>query len=211
MKGLAILFIALIVFPVYAQQPSTATQQRRDPQEYIKLLEGERRVTGLQVARVIEALQIKPGQRIADLGSGSGLFTRPLARKVGAEGVVYAVDIDQALLDHVTKSAARARIANIVPILAAEDEPKLTEPVDLIVIIDTLHHIKNQAAYLKGLKKYLREGGRIAVIDFSKTWPAGHESMIYKLDDLEGWMKAAGYKRVAQHDFLDNNFFVVYQ
>lgn len=211
MKRLGILLSALLALPVYAQQPSTATPQGRDPQEYIKLLEGERRVAGLQVARVVEALQIKPGQRIADLGSGSGLFTRPLAKKVGPEGVVYAIDIDQALLDHVTKSAARARIANIVPILAAEDDPKLTEPVDLIVIIDTLHHIKNQAAYLQGLKKYLRAGGRIAIIDFSKTWPTGHESMIYKLDDLEGWMKAAGFKRVAQHDFLDNNFFVVYQ
>lgn len=211
MRRLGIFFVLFLAVPTYAQQPATATPPRRDPVEYIKLLEGERRIAGLQVARVIEALQIKAGQRIADLGSGSGLFTRPLAKQVGAEGVVYAIDVDQALLDHVTKSAADARIANIVPILAAEDDPKLTEPVDLIVIIDTLHHIKNQAAYLKGLKKHLRAGGRVAIIDFSKDWPAGHESMIYKLDDLEGWMKTAGFKRVAQHDFLDNNFFVVYQ
>lgn len=207
----SLLLVLLLTLPAYAQQPSTAPAPRRDPDEYIKLLEGERRVAGLQVARVIEALQIKPGQRIADLGSGSGLFTRPLAKRVGVEGVVYAIDIDQALLDHVTKSAAQERIANIVPILAAEDDPKLTEPVDLIVIIDTLHHIKNQATYLKGLKKYLRTGGRIAIIDFSKEWPAGHEPMIYKLADLEGWMKGAGFKRVAQHNFLDNNFFVIYQ
>lgn len=211
MKSLSLLLVLLFTLPAYAQQPATATPARRDPDEYIKLLESERRVAGLQVARVIEALQIKPGQRIADLGSGSGLFTRPLAQKVGPEGVVYAIDIDQALLDHVTKSAARERIANIVPILATEDDPKLTEPVDLIVIIDALHHIKNQAAYLKGLKKHLRTGGRIAIIDFSKDWPAGHESMIYKLADLEGWMKAAGLKRAAQHEFLDNNFFVIYQ
>jgi cyclopropane fatty-acyl-phospholipid synthase-like methyltransferase len=207
----SLLLVLLFVLPAYAQQPSTATQQRRDPDEYIKLLEGERRVAGLQVARVIEALQIKPGQRIADLGSGAGLFSRPLAKKVGAEGVVYAIDVDQALLNYVTKTAAQEQIANIVPILATEADPKLTEPVDLIVIIDTLHHIKNQPTYLKGLKKHLRTGGRIAIIDFSKQWPAGHESMIYKLNDLEGWMKAAGFKRVAQHDFLDNNFFVIYQ
>lgn len=204
MKRLAML-LALI-----ALAATTAFAQQRSAEEYIKLLEGERRVAGLQVDKVIETLKLKSDRKIADIGSGSGLFTRPLAKKAG-KGVVYAVDIDQKLLDHVAKTSADEKLSNVKTILAAEDDPKLPEPVDLIVIIDTMHHIANQPTYVKTLKKYLRKDGRIAIIDFSKTWPAGHEKMIYKLEDLDGWMKAAGYKQVETYDFLDNNFFVVYR
>ena len=204
MKRLAML-LALI-----ALAATTAFAQQRSAEEYIKLLEGERRVAGLQVDKVIETLKLKSDRKIADIGSGSGLFTRPLAKKA-AKGNVYAVDIDQKLLDHVAKTSADEKLSNVKTILAAEDDPKLPEPVDLIVIIDTMHHIANQPTYVKTLKKYLRKDGRIAIIDFSKTWPAGHEKMIYKLEDLDGWMKAAGYKQVETYDFLDNNFFVVYR
>ncbi len=188
-----------------------ALAQQRTAEEYIKLLESERRIEGLQVARLVDALLVKQGQRICDLGSGSGLFTRPLARAAGPSGVVYAVDIDDALLKYVEKTAQEQRITNIKTIRASEDDAKLPEPVDLIAIIDTLHHIGNQATYLKNLKRYLRPNGRVAIVDFSKTWPAGHEKMVYKLEDLDGWMQAAGFKMVSQHYFLDNNFFVIYQ
>ena len=75
-----------------AWQPAS---QRRDPLEYIRILESAERVRKLQVDRVISTLDVQPGQKIADLGAGSGLFTRPLARDVGPAGVVYAIDIDR--------------------------------------------------------------------------------------------------------------------
>jgi arsenite methyltransferase len=200
------LSFALLLFTGLA-----AAQERRTAEEYIKLLEGERRVSGLQVARVVEALNLKPGQHICDLGSGSGLFTRPLAQAVGAQGVVYAVDVDPDLLKHVAKTAQEQKITNIKTIMGGEADPKLPEPVDVIAIFDTLHHIPNQPAYLKNLRRYLKPNGRIAIIDFSKTWPAGHEKMVYKQEDLDGWMKAAGFTLVTQHYFLDNDFFVIYQ
>jgi len=214
MKRLSIPLLALLIIPVYArqaQQPSGQSRGGRSADEYIKLLESESRVKGLQAPKIIEALKVNPDDRVCDLGAGSGLFTRPLAQKVGGKGVVYAVDIDTELLKHVERTAQEQKLANIKTILASETDPKLPEPVDLIAIIDTLHHIGNQAAYLKGLKKYLKPGGRIAIIDFSKTWPPGHEKMVYTVSDLDGWMTAAGFKRVEQHDFLDNNFFVVYR
>jgi cyclopropane fatty-acyl-phospholipid synthase-like methyltransferase len=212
----SLLFILLtlpLLFVSAQQQPQPAGQSRggRSAEEYIKLLESERRIEGLQVDKVVEALKVRPDDRVCDLGAGSGLFTRPLARKASGKGVVYAVDIDSEMLKHVELTAQEQKIANIKPILASETDPKLPEPVDLITIIDTLHHIGNQAEYLKGLKKYLRPGGRVAVIDFSRDWPAGHEKMAYTVGDLDGWMAAAGFKRVEQHDFLDNNFFVLYR
>jgi cyclopropane fatty-acyl-phospholipid synthase-like methyltransferase len=208
----AFLPLVLLCAAVAAQQPSQSQSRgNRSAEEYIKLLEGERRIEGLQVLNVIKTLKVRAGQRVCDLGAGSGLFTRPLAQRVGDKGVVYAVDIDAALLKHIETTAKAQNLSNIKTILGAEDDPKLPEPVDLIAIIDTLHHIANQPAYLKGLKKYLKPDGRIAIIDFSKTWPAGHEKMKYSVEDLEGWMTAAGYKRVESHDFLDNDFFVVYR
>lgn len=210
MKRLHSILLALLIGAL-ALGGGTLAQQQRSAEEYIKLLESERRIEGLQVARVIEALNIKFGQRVCDLGAGSGLFTRPLARVVGPNGIVYAVDVDPALLKYVEKTAQEQKLANIKTVLAAADDPKLPEPVDLIAIIDTLHHIPHQPPYLKNLRRYLKPNGRIAVIDFSKTWPAGHEQMIYKLEDLHGWMQAAGLKLITQHYFLDNDFFVVYQ
>lgn len=213
-KSLLFILLALpLLFVSAQQQPQPAGQSRggRSAEEYIKLLESERRIEGLQVAKVVESLKVRPDDRVCDLGAGSGLFTRPLARKAGGKGVVYAVDIDSEMLKHVERTAQEQKLANIKPILASETDPKLPEPVDLITIFDTLHHIGNRGEYLKGLKKYLRPGGRVAVIDFSRDWPAGHEKMVYTVGDLEGWMTAAGFKRVEQYDFLDNNFFVVYQ
>ncbi len=207
-----LLLLALLAVPVAAQQPSPGQSRgARSADEYIKLLEGESRINGLQVLNVIKTLKVRSGQRVCDLGAGSGLFTRPLAQRVGDKGIVYAVDIDAALLQHVEKTAQEQKLTNIKTILATETDPKLPEPVDLIAIIDTLHHISNQAAYLKGLRKYLKPDGRIAILDFSKNWPAGHEKMIYTVDDLDGWMTAAGFKRIEKHDFLENNFFVVYR
>jgi arsenite methyltransferase len=211
-----LLFILLILPLLFVsaqqqQQPRGQSRGGRTPEEYIKLLESERRIEGLQVDKVVNTLKVKPDDRVCDLGAGSGLFTRPLARKAGGKGVVYAVDIDPELLKHVERVAQEQKLTNIKPILASETDPKLPEPVDLITIFDTLHHIGNQAEYLKGLKKYLRPGGRIAVIDFSRDWPAGHEKMVYTVNDLDGWMTAAGFKRVEQHEFLGNNFFVVYR
>lgn len=212
----SLLFILLILplpFVSAQQQSQPGGQSRggRSAEEYVKLLESERRVEALQVDKVVEALKVRPDDRVCDLGAGSGLFTRPMARKANGKGVVYAVDIDSELLKHVERTAQEQKLTNIKPILASETDPKLPEPVDLITIIDTLHHIGARGEYLKGLKKYLRPGGRVAVIDFSRDWPAGHEKMAYTVGDLDGWMTAAGFKRVEQYDFLDNNFFVVYR
>ncbi|HEU0174844.1 MAG TPA: class I SAM-dependent methyltransferase [Blastocatellia bacterium] len=212
----SLLFILLTLPLLFAsaqerQQPSGQSRGGRSAEEYVKLLESERRIEGLQVDKVVETLKVRPDDRVCDIGSGSGLFTRPMARKANGKGVVYAVDIDSELLKHVERTAQEQKLTNIKPILASETDPKLPEPVDLITIIDTMHHIGNRGEYLKGLKKYLKPGGRVAVIDFSRDWPAGHEKMVYTVSDLDGWMAAAGFKRVEQHDFLDNNFFVVYQ
>lgn len=188
----------------------TLWAQQRSPEEYAKFLEGAERVSRMQVPRVVEALDLKPGMRVADIGSGSGLFTRPIARAVAPDGVAYAVDIDAALLRIVERSAAEQQLGNIRIVQAQPADPKLPEPVDLAFICDTLHHIEQPGTYLRTLTKYLTRGGRIVVIDFSERWPQGHEPMRYTREQLEEWMRAAGMRRVADHRWLENSFFLVY-
>jgi len=166
--------------------------------------EGERR----QVDRIIETLNLSPGQVVADLGAGDGIFTRPLARKVGHAGVVYAIEIKQRLLKKIEEKAREQGLQNIRPVLAAEDDPKLPEPVDLILIVDTLHHISNRETYLKNLRRYLKPSGRVAIIDFSDSWPWFHGKMKYSLAELEVWMKAAGFAQVEKHDFVKKTSFI---
>ncbi len=206
--GLATLI--LVLAPLYAHQQRPPSPQQ-DPEGYAKFLEGAERVSRMQVPRVIETLGVKPGMKVADLGSGSGLFTRPIAKAVGPDGIVYAVDINDALLKIVDRSAKEEKIANIKTVLASTDDAQLPQPVDVIFICDTLHHIQGQPQYLKGLATYLQPGGRVAIIDFSKDWPAGHEPMAYTLEALEGWMRDAGFTRVSAHDYLDNSFFVIWR
>ncbi|HUG44125.1 MAG TPA: methyltransferase domain-containing protein [Acidobacteriota bacterium] len=185
--------------------------QNRDPLRYIQILESAERVKRLQVDRVIEELQLREGQVVADLGAGSGLFTRPMAERVGAEGVVYAIDIDSDLLAHIEKTAAAKNLPNIRTVLAGEFDPKIPEAVDLIFISDTLHHIRDPAEYLKNLPRYLRRDGEVALIDFKRNWPSGHDSMQYTESELQEWMKAAGFELSTAHTFLEDHFYVIYR
>jgi ubiquinone/menaquinone biosynthesis C-methylase UbiE len=188
-----------------------APSPSRDPEEYARFLEGGERVARMQVPRVVDAIGVKPGDRVADLGSGSGLFSRPIAQRVGPTGVVYAVDVEPGLLTVVARSAKEAGLTNLRTVLAAGDDSKIPEPVDLIFVCDTLHHIPDQGPYLKRLVRHLKPGGRLVLIDFDRNWPRGHESMVYAKTDLEAWVTGAGLTLVASHDWLENSYFHVYQ
>lgn len=200
--------LAVSAFSVTA---AVLQQQQRSPEEYAKFLEGAERVARMQVPRVVETLGLAPGMKVADIGSGSGLFTRPIAQAIAPDGTAYAVDVDEALLAIVARSASEQKITNIKTVKAEAADPKLPEPVDLIFICDTLHHIGNQGAYLKNLRQHLKRGGRVAIIDFDQQWPQGHESLRYSRAELSGWMADAGFTQLSSHDWLDNSFFVIYR
>jgi arsenite methyltransferase len=163
------------------------------------------------VARIVEALKISPGHKIADVGSGDGPFIFPLAEQAGETGLVYAVDINPKTLQKVERLAQKREVGNVRTILAAEADPKIPEPVDLVFISAALHHIKDRPAYLHTLRRYLKPVGRIAVIDPIDRWPPFHGRMKYTLDELDGWMRGAGFRRAEKHDFVPHCFFVIYE
>lgn len=175
---------------------------------YIDHMETENRVERMQVDRVVETLQLAPGSVVADIGAGSGLFTRSLAREL-ASGVVYAVDINPNLLTHIEKDAKQAGLANVKTVLAGERDPRLPEPVDLIFICDVLHLLDDPEQYLRELQAHLRPGGRVAIISFVRNWPP--MSNQFSADELERWMQQAGFAPVERHDFIPDQYLAIFE
>ena len=191
---------------------AAAQQARRDPRQYQQTLENPERIAALQVDRVVGALALTAGMRVADLGAGTGVFTLPLAKAVGPAGKVYAIDVDAGLLAIVSEKARAAAVKAIETIVAGDTNPKVPEPVDLLFVCDTMHHLPNQAEYVKQFGTLLRPGGRVVIIDFNEGhWPAGHESFAISPAQVDAWMQAAGFRRSATHTFLATNFFHVYE
>jgi cyclopropane fatty-acyl-phospholipid synthase-like methyltransferase len=188
-----------------------AQEHHRSTLDSLKRLDSEERAARMQVFRVVETLKLTAGQLVADIGAGSGLFSRRIARQVGDKGVVFAVDIDAEALKYIDETAQQQGLSNVRTVSATEDDPKIPKAVDLIVIIDTLHHVPDLPTYVKNLRRYLRPDGRICIIDFTEKWPAAFEKRKYSVSDLDVWMRAAGLSRVEKHDFLENHFLAIYR
>lgn len=166
-----------------------------------------------QPERVVAALELRGGERVADLGAGGGYFTFRLADAVGPEGIVYAVDVDPDMVDYLRERAREEDRANVVPVLADFDDPKLPEAVDLIFSTNTYHHLEDRSAYFAGVAGDLRPGGRIAIVELSGVgWfhrlMSGHST---PASVIRSEMEAAGYREVERHDFLSRQSFLIFE
>lgn len=185
---------------------------------YIFMLEREERDLFQFPDRVIEALALKPGERVADVGAGSGYFTVRLARAVGPDGAVWATDLYQELLDHIDRRARKERLENVKTLKVEKDDPGLPEGgIDTIFLVDCYHYLSDRAAYNKKLKACLATGGRVVVID-SIPKPHDERMPIYpkphveiSRETLDGEMAEAGLAPVKTHDFLPEQYFVEYR
>jgi ubiquinone/menaquinone biosynthesis C-methylase UbiE len=176
--------------------------------------EGFSRDEWQQPERVVAALGIRPGDRVADLGAGSGYFTLRLARAVGPEGKVYAVDVDEKMNEYLRERVAQAGLANVDVILGRFEDPLLPDGgVDLVLIVDTYHHLENRPAYFRDLRRDLAPGGRVAVIDFDgrKGWFVRLLGHLTPREDLFREMAEAGYDVAEEIDFIDRQSFVIFR
>jgi SAM-dependent methyltransferase len=160
---------------------------------------------------VMEVLQLKRTSRVADLGAGTGYFSVRIAKRV-PEGKLFAVDIEPDMLRYLRERAHRENLSVLVPILASADSPDLPEAVDLVLVVDTYHHIDNRISYFGKLKASLRPNGRLAIVDFKADSPEGPppEYRVSPEKVIEE-LKAAGYLLVATHPFLPRQYFLVFQ
>ena len=187
----------------------------RPAEEWVRILETEKRIAELKIGEVVSQLRLQQGDIVADIGAGSGVFSRALALAVAPKGTVFAVDIDLALLDHITERAKEANIKNIQPVLGTFDDPNLPiRQVDLAFFHEALHHIEQREVYLKALASHLKPQGHIVVIDLIKDHPdAPHKDqpeMQITLDEVKQWMAAAGFHLVEEFDLFDNKFFATF-
>ena len=160
--------------------------------------------------RVVDALAIRSGQVVADVGAGTGYFTVRLARAAALK--VFAVDIEPSMVAYVRKRAAREGIKNVVAVQATSDRTNLPEPVDLVLIVDTYHHIPRRVAYFTELRKLLKPSGRVAIVDFRKGAPEGPpEEFRFTPEQISEELGKAGFVLQKQLDFLPRQNFLVYQ
>ncbi len=190
----------------------------RQASDWIDRLERPERVTDLQIEEVVSRLVIRPGTVVADIGAGSGVFSLPFAKAVGTSGKVYAVDIDQGLLDHINQRAHQENLSNIQTVLGKFEDPDIpANDVDMAFIHDVLHHIENREAYLKALATYIKPGGMLTVIDMdpsaSDTPHAGSPEMLVSRAEADRWMSSLGFRVATDHGdlFPGSKWFVVYQ
>ena len=185
----------------------------RSAEEWLKTLDAPARMQNLKVDETIAKLGLKPGMIVADIGAGSGIFEGPLAKAVGRGGTVYAVDVDQGLLDAINKKAREARVTNVTTVLGRFTDPALpASDVDVAFINDVLHHIEDRSAYLKNLARYIKPAGRIALIDFHPEL-GGHRNqpeLQVSKDRAASLMAEAGFKPVEEISLFTEKYFVLY-
>jgi len=118
---------------------------------------------------ILDHLQLKKGNLVADIGSGGGYFSLRFAETVGKEGVIFAVDTNSGFLEFIKEKAKEKGLDNVKTVLTFEDDSSLPENVDLIFMRNVCHHIPNRTVYFRRLKKLLREGGRVAILEYRKA------------------------------------------
>ncbi len=171
------------------------------------MYEGFGRDAWQQPERVVADLALAPGAKVADLGSGGGYFSFRLARAVGSSGRVYAVDVDAGMNEHVAEEAAEQGLANVTTVLAAADDPRLPERVDLVFTCNTYHHLSERVAYFTRVReRYLAPGARIAVLDFRPELT--HRST--PRETIEQELTAAGFRLEKSFDDLERQHFLVF-
>jgi ubiquinone/menaquinone biosynthesis C-methylase UbiE len=208
-------FVALLLVPilVWAQH---GDHQRRpsDIKEYLEHLDSSSRDADQKPSQVVDALGLKPGMAVADLGSGSGYFTRRFVEAVTDSGTVYAVDVEPEMLAYVKNSLEHTHAPYHAEfILARPDDPKLpTGSVDLIFVCNVFHHLENRPVYFERLKSALKPGGRIAIVDFYHDERSGNVGFpkhhLVPRETTIAEMTKAGYRLLREHGFLSRQYFL---
>jgi SAM-dependent methyltransferase len=186
-----------------------------DVERWVSVFDDPARDAWQKPAGVVKALQLRSGMCVADLGAGTGYFSRYLAAAVGEAGTVFAVDTEPALVAHLRERAEHEHSPNVVPILASADNPRLpVGAVDVVLIVDTLHHLDDRINYLRRLRRVLKPGGRVVVIDFNKKQdipvgpPPEHRLAREQVVDE---FTAAGYRLASAPDLLPYQYFLIFQ
>jgi predicted methyltransferase len=187
-----------------------------DVDRWVETFEGESREVFSARHEVVAQCELRPGQRVADIGAGTGFYTRLFAEVTGEEGWVYAVDISTRFLEHINEESAGA--SNITTVLAREDSVQLPPAsIDMAFICDTYHHFEYPEATMRSVHQALAPGGSLVIVDFERI-PG--ETRQWTMDHVRAGkgtfreeLEAAGFEFVEEKkiDGFQENYFLKFR
>jgi len=184
-----------------------------DLKKFLGVFEGESREIYAKRDDIVKACRLKPGMAIADIGAGTGLFTRLFAKEVGPDGKIYAVDIAPTFLEHIAKTAKEAKLTNIALLKCTQTSTELPpQSVDLAFICDTYHHFEFPYKTMASVRQALKPGGTVVLIDFhriagkSSDWVMGHVRAGQERFEQE--IIDSGFRKLGEEKVLSENYFV---
>jgi ubiquinone/menaquinone biosynthesis C-methylase UbiE len=209
---LAVLTLAGV--PHFAQDRSHADHSFADVEHYAARFESPERAAWQKPDEVVAALGVKPGMTMADIGAGTGYFARRFAQAIGPTGSVFAVDLEPNMLVYMRHRAEQDGQANLIPVLASQDDPRLPDgATELIFVCDTWHHISDRVNYARRLQQDLSPGGRVVIVDFLPgELPVGPppEAKL-SAEQVKAEFAQAGYQLAASLDFLDYQYVLIFK
>jgi ubiquinone/menaquinone biosynthesis C-methylase UbiE len=202
---------------VRAAEPShdaTSHHSFADVEHWKSVFDDPSRAAWQKPDELVRALELRAGMTVVDLGAGTGYFSRFLSAAVGPGGTVLAVDPEPNMVARLRERAEGEKTDNVVPILASPDNPRIPAgSADLILIVDTYHHIDDRLAYLRRLRRCLRPDGRVAVVDWQKRdLPVG-PPLDHKRarEQVVEEMVAAGWTLAAEPDVLPYQYVLIFR
>lgn len=219
-RFLASLFLVSVVLAHPAsgdeKEAYRATSDRRfaNVEHWERIFDDPERAEWQKPDAIVNALGIGPGMRVADVGAGTGFMIPFLSKAVGAAGTVFAVEVEPNLVTHLRERAEKEHTANVVPVLASLDNPRLPQTsLDAALFVDAYHHVDQRREYLKKVAAALKPGGRIAVVEWKPgELPVGPKEEDHKLPEalVLKELGAAGFERVPTALALPHQYFVIF-
>jgi ubiquinone/menaquinone biosynthesis C-methylase UbiE len=192
--------------------------QKPDVKGFIKRFESDDREVYAKRNEIVSALSILPGMTVADVGAGTGLFTRLFAERVGKTGRVYAVDIAPRFLTHIAAEAKKHGRSQVVTVQGSQISTNLPrESVDLVFLCDVYHHLENPEKSLASIRQALKSNGRLVVIDFDRVEGRSADFVLKHVrasqDVFRKEIEAAGFsfEPAKKSPVLKENFFLRFE
>ncbi len=218
---LTVAVLATAPLPAISQEKSVRPGinkpfENPDVKEYIGKFEVESREVFAKRREIVANCKLKPGMIVGDIGAGTGLFTRLLAKEVGPGGKVFAVDIAPKFIEHIEKTCKEQGLKKVVGVVCKPESVELpANSIDLAFICDTYHHFEFPFKTMASIHLALRPGGQVVLVDFhriegkSSEWVMNHVRAGQEVFTRE--ILASGFKQVGQAKFLRENYFIRFE
>ncbi len=162
---------------------------------------------------IVRRIKLRPGLSVADIGAGTGFIALQMAREVGADGTVYAVELMPTFIEHIDKTAREQGVTNLRTVQCTERDLALApNSIDLAFGCDVYHHFEYPQSSLASLRRALKPGGYFVLVDFhripgrSSDWVMGHVRAGQEVFERE--IEAAGFEKIGEERFMQTCYFV---